>query len=120
MWDRQTTAGVLGQLAGHSIAWGADIAGGKSVANVFTGDALFWAAFQIGSEFLTGWATEMSGNKVAGIAFPAGVQGVTLNMYHERSRDVISKLTKGQVTALVEDPALLGTVVSVLAKSYSI
>jgi hypothetical protein len=120
MWDRQTTVGIMGQLAGHSIVWGADLASGKPVSSILTSDTLFWAAFQVGSELLSGWATEMSGTQVAGIAVPAGVQGFTLNMYHGRTRDAIGKLSGAQVSALLDDPALLGTVVSVLAKSYTI
>ncbi len=120
MWDRQTTVGILGQLAGHSIVWGADLASGKSVSSILNSDTLFWASFQIATELLSGWSTEMSGTKVAGIAVPAGVQGLTLNMYHARTRDAVSKLSKAQVSALLDDPALLGTVVSVLAKSYTI
>jgi hypothetical protein len=120
MWDEQIQAGVLGQLLGHSIVWGKDIATGTPASQVFTGDTLFWVAFQLTSEYLSQWATTMSGTRVAGIALPAGIQGATLSMYHAPTKDAVGRLMKGEVSAVLESPALAGTIGSVLWKSYSI
>ena len=120
MWDAQTRAGIMGQLLGHGIVWGKDIATGKSISDLLTGDTLFWVAFQLTSEMLSGWATSMTGTPVAGIALPAGVQGATLSMYHATSKDAISRLSRGEVSALLESPALAGTMGSLLWKSYTI
>ena len=62
--------GIGGQLVGHGVVWGKQIAGGRAIGSVLTSETLFWAAFSIVSETLTTQATNLLGTSTAGIAAP--------------------------------------------------
>lgn len=117
--SQQVKAGILGQLIGHGLVWGKQVASGTSISDILTGDNLFWAGFQIASEFLSSYATDYSGMNVAGVAVPAGVQVAVLNMYNEKSKETIQSLSRLEVAALMDNPFLAGTLGSVLMKTYA-
>jgi len=111
--------GMAGQLAGHGVSWAKQVAGGASIGQVLTTETLFWAAFNIASETLTPYATNLTGTSIAGIVGPAAVQVGVLNMYDSDTRRVISQVSSGSVTAIADSPFLTGTLGSVIAKSYA-
>ena len=117
--DTATMYGIGGQLVGHGVVWGKQIAGGKAIGSVLTPETLFWAAFSIVSETLTTQATNLLGTSTAGIAAPAAVQVAVLNMYKEDTQRTIPRLMTGEIAVLLDDASLLGTISSVIAKSYA-
>ena len=121
MWtlDQQTMWGIGGQLAGHGVVWAKQIASGTPIARVLSPETLFWAAFSIASETLTTTSAQLAGTSVAGIAAPAALQVAVLDMYHEPTKQVVPKLMRGEVAALLDDASLAGTIGAVVAKSYA-
>jgi len=121
MWtlDQQTMWGIGGQLAGHSVVWAKQIASGTPIMRVLSPETLFWAAFSIASETLTTTSAQLAGTSIAGIAAPAALQVAVLDMYHAPTKQVVPKLMKGEVSALLDDPSLAGTIGAVIAKSYA-
>jgi hypothetical protein len=117
--DAQTQAGIMGQLVGHAIVWGKQVASGTPITSVLTGTTLFWAAFNIASKTLSATATSLMGLHIAGVVAPGAVQVAALSMYDDPSKDVLAKLSQGEVSALLDSPFLAGTLCSVLAKSYA-
>ena len=82
-------------------------------------ETLFWAAFSIASETLTTTSAQLAGTSVAGIAAPAALQVAVLDMYHAPTKQVVPKLMRGEVAALLDDASLAGTIGAVVAKSYA-
>jgi len=117
--DAQTQAGILGQLAGHAVVWGKQFASGTPISQILTGPALFWAAFNIASETLSATATSLTGSQIAGVVAPGAVQITALSMYDDSSKQAIAKLSRGELTSVLDSPFLAGSLGSVIAKSYA-
>jgi len=117
--DTATMYGMGGQLVGHGVVWGKQVAGGRQITDILTPETLFWAAFSILSETLTSQATTLLGTSTAGIAAPAAVQVAVLNMYNENTQRTIPRLMNGEIAALLDNASLLGVVGAVAAKSYA-
>lgn len=117
--DEQVRAGVLGQVIGHGAVWAKQVAGGRSVGDVLSTQSLFWAGFNIATEWLSSYASDITGTQIAGVAVPAGVQIATLKMYNPDSKQTISRLAGGDVTAVMDDPFIAGTIGSLVLKSYA-
>ena len=113
--DRQTMVGMYGQLAGHGLSWGKQLASGTPVGQVLNLETLFWAGFNIASETLSRTATTAAGTSVAGLVAPAAVQVAALNMYNAPARRI---LQSGNPMQVLDSPFLSGTLASVIAKSY--
>lgn len=111
--------GIGGQLAGHGVVWAKQIASGTPIMRVLTPETLFWAAFSIASETITTTASSASGTSVAGIAVPAALQITVLDMYHTPTKQVVPKLMRGEVAALLDDASIAGILGAVIAKSYA-
>ena len=117
--DKDTMWGIGGQLAGHGLVWAKQIAGGAPLSRVLSQESLFWAVFSILSETLTTPSANLAGTSVAGIAGPAAVQSLVLSQYASKSKQTFPRLLKGEVSVLLDDASLAGTLGSVLAKSYA-
>jgi hypothetical protein len=119
--DAQTQAGILGQLAGHAVVWGKQSASGTPISQILTGPALFWAAFNIASETLSATATSLTGSQIAGVVAPGAVQiaALSIRMYDDSSKQAIAKLSRGELTSVLDSPFLAGSLGSVIAKSYA-
>ncbi len=117
--DRNVMLGISGQLAGHGLVWAKQIASGSPIAQVLTPTTLFWAAFNLASETLTTTAVDLTGSSTAGVVAPAALQVAVLNMYEPGSKDVISRLSSGNISALADSPFLAGSLGAVIAKSYA-
>ena len=115
MLDSQSMVGIYGQLAGHGLSWGKQLASGTPVGQVFSLETLFWAGFNIASETLSRTASVATGTSVAGIVAPAALQVAALNMYNAPARRI---LQSGSPSLLLDSPFLTGTLASVIAKSY--
>jgi hypothetical protein len=117
--DTATMYGMGGQLVGHGVVWGKQVASGKRITDILTPETLFWAAFSILSETLTSQATSLLGTSTAGIAAPAAVQIAVLNMYNENTKQTIPRLMSGEIAAVLDNASISGTIGAVLAKSYA-
>jgi hypothetical protein len=117
--DTATMYGMGGQLVGHGVVWGKQVASGRQITDILTPETLFWAAFSIISETLTSQATTLLGTSTAGIAAPAAVQVAVLNMYNENTKQAIPRLMNGEIAVLLDNASLLGTIGAVVAKSYA-
>lgn len=117
--DTATMYGMGGQLVGHGVVWGKQVASGKQITDILTPETLFWAAFSILSETLTSQATSLLGTSTAGIAAPAAVQIAVLNMYNENTKRTIPRLMSGEIAAVLDNASISGTIGAVLAKSYA-
>ena len=123
MWDSmeaQTKAGILGQLAGHGLVWGKQLLGGQPISTILNSSTLMWAGINIASEYLTTYASAAAGTSIAGVIAPAAVQAAALNMnMSPEGQQAITRITRGEVTAILDSPFLAGTVGSIIAKSYA-
>lgn len=122
MWgnlDSQTQAGIVGQLVGHGLVIGKQVLGGVPITRAVDSNTVFWAAFQIASEYLTGYASRALGTPIAGVAVPAGVQYAALTMYEQGSKRVAQDVMRGNIMSIADSPFLAGTVGSIIAKSYA-
>jgi hypothetical protein len=121
MWDTldaQTKAGIMGQLAGHGIVWGKQVLGGQPISSILNSSTLMWAGINIASEYLTTYASQTAGTALGGVIAPAAVQVAALNMSPE-GQQAITRITSGDVMAILDSPFLAGTVGSIIAKSYA-
>ena len=123
MWDTmdaQTKAGIMGQLAGHGLVWGKQLLGGQPISAILNSSTLMWAGINIASEYLTSYASSAAGTSIAGVIAPAAVQVAALNMnMSPEGQQAITRITRGEVMAILDSPFLAGTVGSIIAKSYA-
>jgi hypothetical protein len=123
MWDTmdaQTKAGIMGQLAGHGLVWGKQLLGGQPIGSILNSSTLMWAGINIASEYLTSYASATAGTTLGGVIAPAAVQVAALNMnMSPEGQQAITRITRGEVMAILDSPFLAGTVGSIIAKSYA-
>jgi hypothetical protein len=90
-----------------------------SITDLLKQDNLFWAGFQIASELLSAYATDLTGTTLGGVVVPAAVQVGVQNIHSPKSAETIRELTRGDVFAVLDNPYIAGTIGSAIMKTWA-
>ena len=106
--------GIVGQLAGHGVAYGKMIASGQTIN--LTSTDLMWIAFSLGSEAVIMYE-QVKKIPYHEIAVPLALQVGVPYMYQDGFKNKVTRISEGEVMVLLDNPSLMGTIGSVLAKN---